>query len=142
MKTIKFEREPQQTETIIKKGKITPTDRPDNKRIKESNDFSIKHDTIEKRVKSLLRYDKYARKDDLFLLLLYYVKCNMIKIIVPLEDFKKIHKPESITRAKRYLFEKAKKGDNELKWLLDDQETLKTREREERKYREYFGNRR
>ena len=112
----------------------------DEDRLKESNDFALKHDTIQERVKFILKFDKFARKDDLFLLLLYYVKCNMIKLIVPLSDFHNIHKPESITRAKRYLFQKAKKGDKELRFLLDDKDNLEIRNKQEENYRDYYNN--
>ena len=137
MKTIKFEKEKPQVEKVVKKGK-SPTERPNLKRLKESSDFAIRHKTIRKRVEQILKQDIYSRKDDLFLLLLYYVKCNMIKIIVPLSSFKKINKPESITREKRYLFSQAKKGDKDLQWLLD-KENIEIRKEEEQKYKEFYG---
>jgi len=126
-----------QIETIEKVG--SRTEYPDEERLKESADFSLKHNTIQERVKSILKMDKYARKDDLFLLLLYYVKCGMIKLIVPLEDFYKINKPESITRAKRKLFEMAKKGNKELNFLLKDEENLEVRKNQEELYRDYYS---
>lgn len=138
MKIIKYERPKPEIEKVVKKG-LTPTERPNNTRLKQSDGFTIKHNTIEGRVKQILKQDKYSRRDDLWLLLLYYVKCNMIKIIVPLEDFKKIHKPESITRAKRHLFSKAKEGNKELQFLLRDKENLDIRDEQEKKYKEYFG---
>jgi len=124
------------------------TEKPDFKRFKESSDFVLRRKTIEDRVKSILQGDKYAREDDLWLLLMYYVKCNMIKVIVPLQDFQKSHKPESITRARRHLVEKAKKVKKngepvypDLQFLLNNQEVLDIRKNEEQKYREYYGRR-
>lgn len=126
-------------EKVEKIGKLSPTEYPDNSRIKESNDFGEKHKTILERVKYILKCDKLARKDYLWLMLLYYVKCNMIKIIVPLEDFSKKTSPTSIDRARRHLYRMARKGNKELKWLLSDEEFLEDQEVREELFREFYA---
>lgn len=122
-------------EIIISPAKnLTKTDYPELKRINESMDFAKKHETILERVKYIIKYDKSARKGRnsyLWLLMVYYAKCGMIKIIVPLEDFWKITPPASIERARRELYKMAKEGDSDLKWLLDDTEFLEEMEHEE-----------
>lgn len=128
------------TEIRDRKEKLkTKTDLPDNDRLIESQDFSLRHKTVLERVRSILRGDKYARKDYLWLLLRYYSACNMIKIIVPLEDFQIKNSPESISRAKRELVEEAKKGNKELAWLLTDQEFLEDMKKEEQNYHNYYS---
>lgn len=138
MKTIKFEKEKPQVERVVKKGQ-SPTERPDLKRLKESNDFTIRHKTVLNRVESILRHDILARKDYWWLQAVYYAKCNMIKEIVILKDYYKKHSPESINRCRRELYKKAREGDKELQWLLTDQTFLDSMKKEEENYREYYG---
>jgi hypothetical protein len=111
----------------------------DLKRYKESNDFSLRQETIRNRVLSILKTDIKSRKDDMWLCLLYWIKCGHIKLVIPLEEFHKINKPESISRARRKLIEDAKKGDKSLHFLLNDTETLDLREEERVNYQEYYG---
>ena len=140
MRTIKYERPKPEIETIVKKG-LTPTDRPNNKRLKGSDSFAIKHDTIRKRVISILKTDKFARRNDLWLLLLYYHKMGYLTLKIDVSQFDKISMPESISRSRRAIYEEIRKGDlPELDFLLKETETLEIREEQEKKYREYFGN--
>ena len=106
-----------QIETIEKEGV-----RPNERNFKESNTFSIKHNTVKDKVKSLVRFDKYARKDRFYLCLLYWIKNGDITMNVDFKDFKKITKPETITRCFRELKEQANNGNKELRWLLYDEE--------------------
>lgn len=131
-KQIKIEREGTKTPS--------PTEFPDNERIKESMDFAENHKTILERVRAILRCDKLARKDYLWLMLIYYCKCNMIKILVPLENFSRHTSPSSISRCRRELFRKAKKGDKELAWLLLDKEFIEETEKMEELFRDYYSN--
>ena len=112
--------------------------RPNDNNFKESMDFKLKHNTVKSRVLSILRQDKYARKDDFYLCLLTWVKSGHIKLIVPLEDFNKINKPESISRCRRQLIEEAKKGNKELNFLLKDTETMELRENYKNLYHDYY----
>jgi len=123
-------------ETIIKLG---ITDNPDLKRLKESESFSLRFKTIKDRVESILRTDKFSRKNDLWLLLLYYNKCGYIKLKIDVNQFNKIAMPESVSRARRKIFQEIREGKNpRMKYLLTDQETLDIRRNQETKYREYF----
>ena len=112
--------------------------RPDYKRLNESDSFKYKHDTLKSKVLQLLKQDKYARKDDFYLCLLTWIKSGHIKLIIPLEDFNKIYKPESISRCRRRLIEEAKKGNKELKFLLKDTETMELRENYKNLYHDYY----
>jgi len=117
---------------------LSKTSNPSFDRIKESMDFTQKHNSILERVKNIMRYDKYARKNYLWLLVLYYAKCNMIKILVPLEDFERANSPESIERCRREIYSMAKKGDKELKWLLDGKEFLEESIHTEELVKDYY----
>lgn len=118
--------------TIEKKGtkykrgskKFSPTEIPNNDRVKESIDFAKKFDNVKDRVKSIIKSDKYSRKNYLWLDILYYVKCGQIKLIVPLEEFQKANSPETINRAFRKLIEETSKGLHpDLKYLLKEEVT-------------------
>lgn len=128
----------QSIETVEKIGDKKPII-PDQDNFNESMIFQKKMSTIEERVKSILRSDKYARKKDWWLILLYWVKMGYIKIVVPLENLNKITPPESITRVKRRLISMAKKGDKELRWLLNDLENIQIREEHEQLYHNYYA---
>jgi hypothetical protein len=121
--------------------RITKSDYPEFDKFEESLHFQQNMDAIEDRVRVLLRSSKYARKKDWYLLLLYWAKMGYIKLIIPQDQLNKICPPESITRMRRRLFEKAKKGDESLKWLLYDEETLDNREKQEERYHDYFAQR-
>ena len=126
-------------EKVEKPINLSPTEFPDNSRIKESMDFAIKHKTILERVKSILRYDKLARKDYWWLQALFYAKCGFIKELMVLENFRRKPSPESINRCRRELFKKAKGGDKELAWLLTDKEFIEDIKKEEELYRNYYS---
>jgi len=102
-----------------KRRKLPPTEIPNLDRLKESMDFKFKFDSVKDRVKSILRSDIYARKNDLWLLLRYWQAMGQIKIIIPLEEFSNINAAETITRARRKIFEEAR-TDPSLKWVLTD----------------------
>lgn len=123
-------------ETIINIG--TKTDYPSLDKFKESIDFNLKHNTVKQRVLSILREDKYARKNDFYLCLLYWIKCGFIQMKVDFKDFDKITKPESISRCRRELILESKRGVKELRWLLNDEETLEKRENLKDLNRGYF----
>ena len=106
--------------------------------IKET-DFSLRHETVKNRVLSLLKFDKYARRNDFYLCLLYWIKSGMISVNVDFKDWNKITKPESISRARRELMSLAKKGHKDYSFLLKDEETSDIRNQEEENYKEYFG---
>ena len=106
----------------------------------ESMIFQFKMQNIEERIKSILKTDIYSRKNDLWLLILYYAKMGMIKLIIPLEEFHKANPPETITRIKRRLIEKAKKGDESLHFLLNDTQNINIREDHSFLYQTYFHN--
>jgi hypothetical protein len=123
---------------LIRRKRNYRTDYQDPTKIKESSDFALKHLKVRDRVLSILRSDRYARENDFFLCLLYWTKCGFIKTNIDLKDFNKITKPESISRCRRELVEKAKKGDKELQFLLNNQETLEERKKAEELYHDYY----
>jgi hypothetical protein len=126
--------------TILKqrrKNKID-TETPDNSRLKESDSFEIKFNNIKDRVKSILKFDKLARKNDLWLMLLYYNKMGYIKLQIDLKDFSKINPPESISRARRSLFQEIKQGKHpDLKFLID-KDMDEVRKEYKELYHDYF----
>ena len=95
---------------------------------KESEDFKFKHLTCKDIVKQILKQDKLARKDYTWLLLLTWIKQGAVKLIIPLEDYGKMYKPESVSRVARELFTEARNGDIELQFLLKDTETIEKRD--------------
>lgn len=122
----------------LRRRKLTKTEVPDYDNFKESMDFKFKHDKIQDRVKSILKSDKYARRNDLWLCLLYWIKMGHIKLLIPLEDFSKINPPESISRARRKLLEETKRGmHNDLLFLLK-QDIEDIRDNQEDFYIGYF----
>lgn len=125
-------------EKVEQIGKLTKTDLPNYDRFKESIDFSIKHDKVKDRVKSILMFDKFSRKNDLWLYLIYLVKCGYIKLQIDISDFKKANPPESISRARRLIYSEIRKGQHkELKYLIDN-DIEETRKDQEELYRGYF----
>lgn len=121
-----------------KPQELTPTELPRKEVFKESSDFALKHNTLKSKVLQVLRQDKYTRKDDFYLCLKIWILSNHIKLIVPLEDFGKIYKPESISRIRREIFKEAK-TDPKLKWLFYDTETLDKREKLQELYHDYYS---
>lgn len=107
--------------------------KPNLERFKET-EFSLRHEKVKDRVLSILREDKYSRIDDFYLCLLYWIKTGQIEMKVDFKDFKKITKPESISRCRREIFTMAKK-DQKLKFLLENQDFRKD---EEENYHNYF----
>jgi len=139
----------QQIETIEKMGdpaKIyqglrkskSVTDEPDLDRLKVSNTFEKNFDNIKDRVESILKRDKFARKNDVWLMLVYYAQMGYINLKIDINAFDKINPPESISRARRSLFEEIKQGQHpELKHLIDhDMEQI--RKECETNYHDYF----
>lgn len=127
---------------ILVKEIIDKKDRVDTQLFKgnlHETDFSLRHEKVKDRVLSLLRMDKYNRKNDFFLCLNYWIRTGQISVNVDFKDWNKITKPESISRARRELISKAKHGDKELQFLLKDEETLETRKTEEENYKDYFS---
>ena len=134
-KTIKY----RPIERIIKEGNKKKIDAsPEYSNLKESLHFQKNMETIENRVVSILKGDRYARKKDWWLIILYWAKMGYIKVIIPEEQIGKITPPESITRVKRKLIKEAKEGKEELQFLLKDKENIEIRESHEELYREYF----
>jgi hypothetical protein len=125
-----------QTEKIERVGNITR----ENKEIdyNESLYFQNKYDKVYDRVISIMRQHPETRKYDYQLLLIYWAKMGMIKIIVPLSNLNKITPPESITRQKRKAIENAKAGDEYLRWLLKDESNLNIRSDHEELYHGYY----
>ena len=113
-------------ETIEKVGNRQTEPRYTN--FKESMTFNTKHNTVKEKVKSILRKDRYSIKNDFYLCLIYWIQNGDIQMKVDFKDFKKITKPETISRIRRELISEAKKGNKELKYLLNDEEILEERE--------------
>lgn len=109
-----------------------PTSTPNEDRVIDSLDFKFKFDNVKDRVKSIIKGDKYARENYLWLQILYYSKMGMLKLLVPLEDFQYANSPETITRAFRKLMEETKRGMHpDLKFLLEEHVNDIRKEREE-----------
>jgi hypothetical protein len=113
---------------VIVKNGLTKTDTYGQERYKDSIGFKFQHETLKSRVLSILRGDKQARKDDFWLCLMIWIKSDNIKLVIPLEDYHKIYKPESISRIRRELIAEAKSGVKELQFLLNNEEILEERD--------------
>ena len=131
---------------IIRKGQLRQarkrnvTEVPDLSRLKDSDSFAIKFDNIKDRVISILQFDKFARRNDLWLLLLYYHKMGYLKLQIEVSQFNKINMPESISRARRSIFQEIREGKHpKLNYLLEDTKTLEIRKQQELNYEEYFS---
>lgn len=111
-----------------------------NEDLNVTKGFSERFPKVKERVLSIVKNDEYARKNYLWLCLVYFAKCGQIKIIIPQEKFHEVNSPETITRAFRKLVEEAKKGDKSLSFLLKDTETLNMRADREGEISEYFSN--
>lgn len=107
--------------------------------LEETKGFATRFKTVKDKVLSIVRNDEYARKDYFYLCLLFWIKTGAIKLIVPLDKFFYITKPESISRAYRSLVSDAKKGNPQLRFLLKDEETINNRQEIAEEIREYFG---
>lgn len=122
----------------LRRRRITPTEIPNNDRLKESMDFSLKHKTIKSSVLSILKSDKLARKDDFWLSLMFWIKHGHIKLVIPLEKYHEIKKPESISRCRREIFLDLKKGKYpKLKYLIE-KDVEEARGKEEELYHNYY----
>lgn len=117
-----------------------PKIRPREENFKESMLFDTKHKTVKAKVQSILRKDKYARKNYFYLCLLYWVQNGDITMNIDFKDFEKITKPETISRCCRELVSDARKGNQDLKWLLNDTDTLDERESNQELNRNYYYN--
>jgi len=103
-----------------------------------NQEFNKKHITLKQIVKDILKHDKQARKDYFYLCLLVWLKSNQIQLIVPMKDYSKLYKPDSITRISRELFIEARKGVPDLQFLLKDTETLDKRSNLENLNHQYY----
>lgn len=112
-------------------------DLPDFNRLDITQGFEKRFKTVKERVTSIVKNDDYARKNYWWLYLLYLSKMKQIKIITK-DNENKITSPETVSRALRELVKEAKKGDEKLKFLLKDKETLEKREQERLNYETYF----
>lgn len=119
--------------------KIGKTSNPDYDRFNETINFSFKFDNVKDRVKSIIKFDSYARRNYLWLDILYYQKMGMLKLIVPLEDFAKANSPETINRAFRKLIEETEQGLHpDLNFILKDK-ILELRNRQKEKFEDMFS---
>lgn len=106
----------------------------------ETKGFATRFPTVKNAVLSIMKNDEFARRNDLYLCLRFWAKKGMIEIIVPRKDFNKVTCPESISRARRKLFEEARKGDPKLRFLLKEEETINMRRDRETEVSNYFAN--
>lgn len=63
--------------------------------------FAKRFPTVKARVISILKHDTYARRNYLWLCMVYWAKCDQIKVVVPLDKFNQVNSPETICRAFR-----------------------------------------
>lgn len=103
-------------------------------------EFEEQHLTLKELIKKITYYDKEARNNYFYLCLLCWIKSNQIQLIVPLKNYDKLYKPESISRVYRELVTEAKAGNKELQYLLKDEETLNKRENLENFNHSYYQN--
>lgn len=104
----------------------------------DSSKFEREHMTLKELIKHIVKYDKLARKDYFHLCLRVWISSNQIQLIVPMSSYNKIYKPDSITRIFRELMTQAKKGNEELQFLLKDTETIDKRDNLENLNHNYY----
>jgi hypothetical protein len=100
--------------------------------------FERMHTTLKELIKHIVQYDKLARKDYVHLCWRVWILSNQVQIISPMKDYSKIYKPDSITRIYRELIRAAKRGEPELQYLLNDEETLNKRNNLENLNHNYY----
>lgn len=71
--------------------------------------FAKRFPTVKARVISILKHDTYARRNYLWMCMLYWAKCGQIKLVVPLDKFNQVNSPETISRAFRKIIEEHRK---------------------------------
>jgi len=100
--------------------------------------FAKRFPTVKKRVVSILKNDEYARRNYLWLCLVYWSKMGQIKIIIPKENFFSVNSSETIGRAFRKVMAEARSGNPKLNFLLKDEETIERRKDRELEMHGYF----
>lgn len=99
--------------------------------------FAKRFPTVKARVISILKHDTYARRNYLWLCMLYWSKCGQIKIVIPLDKFNQVNSPETITRAFRSIMSEHSK--NKMHDFLKYDAIDRFRESREKEVRKYFG---
>ena len=107
--------------------------------LQETKGFAKRFPTVKARVLSILKHDTYARRNYLWLCMVYWAKCGQIKVVVPLDKFNQVNSPETVTRAFRdIMMEHEKKKMHEfLKFDPVDH----YREGRQEEIKTYFGSR-
>jgi len=106
--------------------------------LNETKGFAKRFPKVKDRVLSILRNDNYARRNYLWLSMVYWAKCGQIKIVVPLDKFNQVNSPETITRAFRKIMEEHR---NEgLHQFLKHEAVDDIRYEREKEVRKYFKN--
>ena len=103
--------------------------------LKETQGFAKRFPKVKDRVLSILRNDNYARRNYLWLNMVYWAKCGQIKVVVPLDKFNQVNSPETITRAFRKIMEEHREG---LHSFLKYEAVDEFRENREKEVRKYF----
>lgn len=97
--------------TVENRKELTSYNLPINPEIlNEIKGFAKRFPKVKDRVLSILRHDNYARRNYLWLSMIYWAKCGQIKVVVPLEKFNQVNSPETITRAFRKIMEEHREG--------------------------------
>lgn len=101
-------------------------------------EFENQHHTLKELVKKIVYYDKEARSDYTKLLIQVWLSQNAIQFIIPMKDYNKMYKAESVSRVFRELMTDARSGAPELQFLLKDTETLDKRSNLEELNHKYY----
>lgn len=105
--------------------------------LKMTSGFAKRFPTVKARVISILKHDTYARRNYLWLCMLYWAKCGQIKVVVPLDKFNQVNSPETINRAFRQIMKDHR--EHELYPFLKFDAVDQFREKRQREIGKYFG---
>jgi len=94
----------------------------------KNKEFDKRFKTVRERTLKILKEDKFARKEKWWLLIRYWCSAGYIKIVVPKEHLFNIVSPESVFRIQRRLIQEAKKGNENLSFLIKDKDLINKNE--------------
>jgi hypothetical protein len=105
--------------------------------LSETSGFAKRFPTVKARVISILKNDNYARRNYLWLCMVYWAKCGHIKVVVPLEKFNQVNSPETVTRAFREIMKEHR--EKQLYPFLKFDAVDEMREKRSAEIKNYFG---
>jgi len=125
---------------IAKNVKRTETSKQETPDLSDLNKkFDKRFQTVREKVIKILKEDEFARKKDWWLVIRLWASSGHIKLITPMDKLLEINAPESVSRIRRSLIKEAKNGNQDLKFLLKDNDILDDRNKKAEESRDVWG---